>query len=72
VDDILLKMGLLHARKTLVGSRLVRGCSGGERKRVSVAAGLLGKPKWCVPPPHACSLMTSTSATSMFIDEPTR
>ena len=47
VDSVIHKMGLHHARKTLVGSRLVRGCSGGERKRVSVAAGLLGDPKWC-------------------------
>ena len=45
VDGVIEKVGLQHARKTLVGSRLVRGCSGGERKRVSVAAGLLGAPR---------------------------
>jgi len=47
VDAVIQKMGLHHARKTLVGSRLVRGCSGGEKKRVSVAAALLGEPRWC-------------------------
>ena len=47
VEDALSQMSLQLARNTLIGSRLTRGCSGGERKRTSVATGLLGKPSWC-------------------------
>ncbi|KAG0149123.1 hypothetical protein CROQUDRAFT_714111 [Cronartium quercuum f. sp. fusiforme G11] len=38
VSDTLLKMlGILHTKNTLVGNEHVRGVSGGERKRVSIA-----------------------------------
>ena len=46
-EEVLAQMGLQLCRNTFVGSRLVRGVSGGERKRTSVACGLLGKPRWC-------------------------
>ena len=45
VETALTQMSLQLARRTFVGNRLVRGCSGGERKRTSVAAGLLGGPR---------------------------
>jgi|APGre2960657444_1045066.scaffolds.fasta_scaffold06258_2 ABC-type molybdate transport system ATPase subunit len=48
VEDALSQMSLQLARNTPIGSRLTRGCSGGERKRTSVATGLLGSPSWCV------------------------
>ena len=43
------QQGMLHARNTLVGGVLpgglcLRGLSGGERKRVSVAVGILAAP----------------------------
>lgn len=38
------ELGLLHVRNRLVGSPLVRGVSGGERKRVSVAVELVVRP----------------------------
>ena len=47
-EEVLDQMGLQLCRNTFVGSRLVRGVSGGERKRTSVACGLLGNPRWCV------------------------
>jgi ATP-binding cassette subfamily G (WHITE) protein 2 (SNQ2) len=38
LTDILLTVfGLQHARKTPVGDRIVRGISGGEKRRVSLA-----------------------------------
>ncbi len=38
VLDVLLKMlNISHTRKTMVGNEFVRGVSGGERKRVSIA-----------------------------------
>ncbi|PGH03251.1 hypothetical protein AJ80_08717 [Polytolypa hystricis UAMH7299] len=44
VIDALLKMfGISHTRNTLVGDEFVRGVSGGERKRVSIAETLATK-----------------------------
>ncbi|KAI8463050.1 MAG: P-loop containing nucleoside triphosphate hydrolase protein [Monoraphidium minutum] len=49
IGEVLAAMGMLHARDTLVGGVLpgglcLRGLSGGERKRVSVAVGILAAP----------------------------
>lgn len=44
IDDVLVQMGLVHARGTVVGHALKKGISGGERKRVCVAMELLTKP----------------------------
>ncbi|EKV12246.1 ABC drug exporter AtrF [Penicillium digitatum] len=44
IVDALLKMfGITHTRNTLVGNEYVRGVSGGERKRVSIAETLATK-----------------------------
>jgi ATP-binding cassette subfamily G (WHITE) protein 2 (SNQ2) len=41
ITDILITIfGLNHARKTAVGDATIRGVSGGERKRVSIAEAL--------------------------------
>lgn len=49
ISEVLAAMGMLHASDTLVGGVLpgglcLRGLSGGERKRVSVAVGILAAP----------------------------
>lgn len=49
VDEVLGAMGLKHKAKTMVGGTLpgglmLRGLSGGERKRLSIAAGILAAP----------------------------
>ena len=49
VDEVLEAMGLSHSHSTLVGGTLpgglmLRGLSGGERKRLAVAAGILAAP----------------------------
>jgi ABC-type multidrug transport system ATPase subunit/ABC-type multidrug transport system permease subunit len=46
VDETMQELGLLHIRHNLVGSSMgvVRGISGGERKRVSVASELVVSP----------------------------
>lgn len=49
-DEILGSLGIIHTRKTLVGNEFVRGVSGGERKRVSLAEVMAGQ----VCPSHAC------------------
>lgn len=42
-DDILDSLGIGHTKKTLVGNEFIRGVSGGERKRVSLAEVLAGQ-----------------------------
>lgn len=49
VVEVLAAMGLKHRHKTMVGGSLpgglmLRGLSGGERKRLSIAAGILATP----------------------------
>eukprot|EP01127_Copromyxa_protea_P006699 TRINITY_DN166_c0_g1_i1.p1 TRINITY_DN166_c0_g1~~TRINITY_DN166_c0_g1_i1.p1 ORF type:complete len:632 (+),score=115.84 TRINITY_DN166_c0_g1_i1:262-1896(+) len=45
ITDVLEMMGLSHTRDTLVGTPLIKGISGGERKRLCVAMELLNQPK---------------------------
>jgi ABC-type multidrug transport system ATPase subunit len=45
VNSILKKLGLEKCADTIVGSALVRGVSGGERKRTCIGIELLGDPK---------------------------
>lgn len=42
-DHILNSLGIAHTKKTLVGNEFIRGVSGGERKRVSLAEVLAGQ-----------------------------
>jgi ABC-type hemin transport system ATPase subunit len=42
-DTILNSLGIGHTQKTLVGNEFIRGVSGGERKRVSLAEVMAAK-----------------------------
>ncbi|KAL4890653.1 ABC-2 type transporter-domain-containing protein [Aspergillus ambiguus] len=42
-DGILNSLGILHTKKTFVGNEFIRGVSGGERKRVSLAEVMAGQ-----------------------------
>ncbi|KAG0159686.1 hypothetical protein PDIDSM_7209 [Penicillium digitatum] len=42
-DEILSSLGIGHTKKTMVGNEYIRGVSGGERKRVSLAEVLAGQ-----------------------------
>ncbi|CAD7957899.1 unnamed protein product [Amoebophrya sp. A120] len=44
VHEVIRRLGLSHAKDTLIGNHLTRGVSGGERKRVAVACELLSNP----------------------------
>ena len=44
-DDVLLKMGLKDCADVLVGSELLKGISGGEKRRVSIAVEVLTEPQ---------------------------
>ena len=45
VEAVITQMGLQRCRDTVVGNRVLRGVSGGEMKRVSIAVGLLQRPR---------------------------
>jgi ABC-type multidrug transport system ATPase subunit len=44
VNQVISELGLLSARDTIIGNAMVRGVSGGERKRVSIGLELLHDP----------------------------
>jgi ABC-type multidrug transport system ATPase subunit len=44
-DDVLLKMGLKDCADNLIGSELVKGISGGEKRRVTIAVQILTDPR---------------------------
>ena len=44
VEELIGKLGLTKAADTIVGDAKVRGISGGERKRLSIACELLSSP----------------------------
>lgn len=44
VEDVILELGLIKASNTTIGNEKVRGVSGGERKRVSIATQLITDP----------------------------
>jgi ABC-type multidrug transport system ATPase subunit len=51
VDDLLIELGLSSAADTIVGDQKVRGISGGERKRLSIAVEMIGEshyPDFCL------------------------
>jgi ABC-type multidrug transport system ATPase subunit len=52
-DAIMALLGIRHTVNTRVGNDFVRGVSGGERKRVSIAEAVLASAPlqcWCVRP----------------------
>jgi len=48
-NQILDSLGIGHTKKTLVGNEYIRGVSGGERKRVSLAEVLAGQVRFNFP-----------------------
>jgi ABC-type multidrug transport system ATPase subunit len=44
-EEVLAQLGLRHCADTLVGSEFVKGISGGEKRRVSIAIQILTDPK---------------------------
>ncbi|KAK0502128.1 P-loop containing nucleoside triphosphate hydrolase protein [Armillaria luteobubalina] len=44
-DEVMLKMGLKDCRHTLIGNELLKGISGGEKRRVTIAVQVLTEPQ---------------------------
>jgi ABC-type multidrug transport system ATPase subunit len=44
-EEVMAQLGLRHCADTLVGSEFVKGISGGEKRRVSIAVQILTDPK---------------------------
>lgn len=57
VEDLLVQLGLVSSADTIVGDQKVRGISGGERKRLSIAVEMIGESTlW-----YFCSLLLCVS-----------
>lgn len=48
VEDLLTQLGLTRAANTIIGDSKVRGISGGERKRLSIAMEMISSPSTIV------------------------
>lgn len=64
VQDLLEQMGLTKARHTIVGDAKVRGISGGERKRLSIAVEMINSPS-IIFLDEPTSGLDSTAASSL-------
>jgi ABC-type multidrug transport system ATPase subunit len=61
VIDLMLKMyNIEHTRNTIVGNPFVRGVSGGERKRVSIAETMITGASLMVRSPYTLNLLYNT------------
>jgi ABC-type multidrug transport system ATPase subunit len=64
VDGLMDQLGLTKAADTVVGDAKVRGISGGERKRLSIAVEMISSPSVIVLD-EPTSGLDSTAATSL-------
>ena len=59
VDDLMAQVGLTRAADTVVGDSKVRGISGGERKRLSIAVEMISSPSTIVRVVCVCAVCLS-------------
>lgn len=71
VDILLTVFGLSHTRNTFVGDAAVRGVSGGEKKRVSIAEALATRSRIAAWDKYAFSMYT-LSCTDILLKLDTR
>ncbi|CAI2387663.1 unnamed protein product [Moneuplotes crassus] len=70
VDEIIEKMGLQKCRKTMVGSEAIKGLSGGEKRRTSMAVELVTNPEilFLDEPTSGLDSFTAQKIVSLLID----
>ena len=61
VDEIIEELRLSNCRKTKIGNQFIKGCSGGERKWVSIGVELITDPKvmFCDEPTSGLDTFTA-------------
>ncbi|ABN65679.2 ATP-dependent ABC transporter [Scheffersomyces stipitis CBS 6054] len=65
INSLIRTTGLIDCAETLIGSEFVKGISGGEKRRVSIAIQLLSRPKILFLDEPTSGLDSSTSVTIM-------
>ena len=61
VNEVIQVLGLEKCRKSVIGDQEIRGVSGGQRKRVSIAVELVGNPSICFLDEPTSGLDSTTS-----------
>jgi len=64
-EQVLAQLGLRHCADTLIGSELIKGISGGEKRRVSIAIQILTDPKVLVLDEPSSGLDANTAHSLM-------
>lgn len=61
VEELIEELWLSNCWKTLIGNYLIKGCSGGEKKRVSIGVELITDPKviFCDEPTSGLDTFTA-------------
>ncbi|KAK0436366.1 hypothetical protein EV421DRAFT_1739577 [Armillaria borealis] len=66
-DEVMLKMGLKDCRHTLIGNELLKGISGGEKRRVSIAVQVLTEPQGLMLDEPTSGLNVFTAASILDV-----
>jgi ABC-type multidrug transport system ATPase subunit len=66
VESVILELGLKDCASTRIGSSMRKGCSGGEKRRVSIGVQMLSNPSvlFCDEPTTGMSLLSTPKANN--------